>query len=147
MSSSNDGIASEPAAEKAESPKTIYDRIYDRVCSLLTEDRVAELRDMLRSLMSHEDLTSFCTDPSKLSLINHNPPAKGRGPVRAFRSSLFSVRLVVFVETDPTDADVQRVQVTADIQDGGQSGTRPLVDWTKGVTGTSDVHRMGRWPK
>ncbi len=134
MSPTDDSLASQPAVEKDDSAaENIYDRIHDSVCSLLTEPRIAKLRDMLRSIMTHEELTSFCTDRSKLSLISYDPPTGGHGPARAFRSSVLSVRLVVFVETDRSDTEVQRVQITADIQDGNESGTRPLVDWNKGV--------------
>ncbi len=142
MSSPNDSITSQPAAEKDESAETIYDRIYERVCSLLTQEPIAKLRDMLRSIMTHEDLTTFCTNRSRLSLISYAPPIGDHGPARAFRSSLLSVRLVIFVETDRSDAEVERVQITADIQDGNESGTRPLVEWARGTaTGGGESER------
>lgn len=108
---------------------TIYDRIYERVCALLTEDRITELRNTLRSTMNHEDITSFCKDHSKLSLISYDPHSSGRGPMRAFRSSVFCVRLLAFVESDSTDTDVRRVQITAEIWDGQRTESRALVDW------------------
>ncbi len=105
----------------------IYRRIFDRICTVLDDSRIGTLRGMLHSVISEQDLTAFCTDPMHLTLVDRH--SGGKGIVRAFRSSLFCVRLKVFAETARSDADVQRVRIMVDIQDGGNSGSRALAEW------------------